>query len=1097
MTGAADRRARLGATHVTTGRAPETIARSARHAGRVARFAIVILVLLGGSGAAVAAQRELVHEADKQEELLAERSATLAEAMVQEVLAGLSGGRALADEDGEVAEDSFIAFTGAVATEAPVSSISFAPTVDRGERAEFEAATGTPIVDRPDGAPAAERASYHPIRWVETDDGSVGPPVGLDIAVSPNLRAPARSARDTGRVVLSEPIDIPDRNRPVVFVIQAVYRAGTPSDADVDGRRAAHAGYLIAVVPGDRLLGTVLSQLDDRVDLAVRDGDETLVASSDFGSGGSTSSFQVAGRTWTVTVVDRRGLASAAPWWIFVATLAVAATIAALGRRTARHEEDTARYVRQGDRIAALARSLAGAGGVAEVARVIDAEVPEAIGAAAVTLGLVDWQARRIEQFFGPGAGSRMLAERQAVVEIDDRIPVARCVREKVPLVLDRIDDWRVESPPEVADDVERTGFGTTVCWPIRDPDDRVVATLSASWARERAVDELQLSGLATIAELVEHTLERARLSDAVQRDAERSARLADLAQAATAAGTTKQLAEMLASRAAEVVGGTGAHMALLDEDGTALRVVHHSGVPPDLARRYAVVKVDDPVPLAAAFATGEPVLLGDPDAIAERVSIPADQLVESGLCAAAALPIVDNSGSPFGALAITWRTPQTFDAPLVATLRTVVDLCATSLTRAWLTDENAARTAALATLARHLSVARTLDEVSETIWTHAAAALDAQAAVVGLVEGDRFRMRVPTTPHGDIAAPYTDLPLDDDFPPLEALRRGAPVTFITPDELPAHDVVRALTDVGIRAGACIPLTTADRRPLGVLSVLWEDPPALDEPLIERLNTVADLAEQTAERARLFDAEHRITQDLQHRVLSPIPQLEQVAIAARYEPATSGVGMGGDWYDTVVLDDERICVVLGDVVGHGIDAIAEMTQIRAVVRTLALAGTPLPEIVARTSAQLRAEGGSYATLFVATIDIARGDLAYVSAGHPPPLLRRPDGTVEILRQGRHPVLGVDLGTRSAGCTDLPVDSTLVAYTDGLIERPGTAIDRAVDELAAQLAGMPMLPPEALADRLLRLHPTDEGHVDDLALVVAHRLSAATPAAVPG
>jgi serine phosphatase RsbU (regulator of sigma subunit) len=258
-----------------------------------------------------------------------------------------------------------------------------------------------------------------------------------------------------------------------------------------------------------------------------------------------------------------------------------------------------------------------------------------------------------------------------------------------------------------------------------------------------------------------------------------------------------------------------------------------------------------------------------------------------------------------------------------------------------------------------------------------------------------------------------------------------------------------------------------------------------DDALMGRITNVADLCGQSAERARLFDAEHRVRRDLQARVLPRIPAVPWLDVAARYRPAAPSVGMGGDWYDGIALDGDRLCLVLGDVTGHGIGAVAEMTQLRTVVHTLAAGGMPLPEILGRTSSALQREGGGYATLVVAVIDRAADSVSYVTAGHPPPIVRRPGGAVEVLRDGHHSVLGVEVAPRPPGRAAFPPGSTLVVYTDGLIERRDTTIDVSIGRLADQVAGMDEPTADALADRLLAANER-EVRTDDLALVVAHR-----------
>src|SRR5690606_13682363 len=158
----------------------------------------------------------------------------------------------------------------------------------------------------------------------------------------------------------------------------------------------------------------------------------------------------------------------------------------------------------------------------------------------------------------------------------------------------------------------------------------------------------------------------------------------------------------------------------------------------------------------------------------------------------------------------------------------------------------------------------------------------------------------------------------------------------------------------------------------GVFIVLWADLPPFDDALVARISTVADLCAQSTERSRLFDAEHRVRRDLQHTVVVRPPAVPGVEAATRHRPAAQTVGMGGNWYDAIALEGDRLCLVVGDVSGHGIGAIAEMTQVRTVVHTLVAGGMPLPEILVRTSAMMQRDQLGYATLLVAVIDPPAG-----------------------------------------------------------------------------------------------------------------------------
>ena len=160
--------------------------------------------------------------------------------------------------------------------------------------------------------------------------------------------------------------------------------------------------------------------------------------------------------------------------------------------------------------------------------------------------------------------------------------------------------------------------------------------------------------------------------------------------------------------------------------------------------------------------------------------------------------------------------------------------------------------------------------------------------------------------------------------------------------------------------------------------------------------------------------------------------------------------MGGDWYDAIALDDRRMCLVVGDVSGHGAGAVATMTQIRTVVHTLVVGGMTLPDVLVRTSAMMQRDGLGYATVLLAVVDLAAGAIDYVTAGHPPALVRQPGGAVH--RADGRPPLGPRHrpGRQAGGLRAVPGGATLVVYTDGLIERRDTEIATSVDELVVRV-----------------------------------------------
>jgi serine phosphatase RsbU (regulator of sigma subunit)/CHASE1-domain containing sensor protein len=996
----------------------------------------VVAVIVIGTTAAWATARGTQENAVQREELVADQTANLVTATVQQLLAAISGVSGLSDRSGHVDEMAFDAYARGAVGASPFQTLAYVTVVPAADRPAFEAAIERPISDVPGGAPAGEREWYLPVQRVTPPLKTTRDLIGLDLATDPVRRGAAEDARDRGSTVITRTVPSQPTGQPAVFLVHPIYLPGTDPNASEADRREALVGYVTTAVTGAALLEAVDTHVADPLGIRIEDvtgstGEQRIVlAESDPApAGGTTVERTAGGRGWRITVDDRQPAGTGARWWILAGTVALALALGVLARRAVRHQREVDRHVAMVERIAAFGRSLTAAGSVDDLSRVVEAEVPAVLGADA---------ARFREQTAGDGAAGSAAPRLPGVV-------VARRITDEA---------------------------GTTV------------ASLEVSWAQGRDLDDLTLASLSTVGEMCGQTLVRARLADAARRNAVSSRLLAGLAEAASTAGTTDQVARKLVERAAEVPGAKSAHIGLLSDDGHALMVVHE-GLGSS-ANRIDVRPLDHPWPIVQAFRRSGPVLLGDLDAVTERFPEIIDGMRAAGLVAVACLPLVGEDGRPFGALSLAWAEPQRFDAELVDVLRTTADLCAASLGRARATDQAQARSSALATLAGHLSASTSFDDVGGAIIEHATPALGADFALVGMVEGDRFHLLAPSGQHLNVLAPYTDIDLDSDFPALISWRQRDLVTFSSLDEVPDATVATDLGRMGLHAGACAPLIGSDGAATGVFVVLWAEPPQFDHALLARISTVADLCAQSAERSRLFDAEHRVRRDLQRSVLPDAPVVEGLDVATRYRPAARSVGMGGDWYDAITLEGGRLCLVVGDVSGHGIGAIAEMTQVRTVVHTLVAGGMPLPEILVRTSAVMQRDALGYATVLVAVVDPQSGSLSYVTAGHPPPLVRRPGGTVDTLTGGRHSVLGIDLVPKPPGYVSFPVGSTLVIYTDGLIERPGTAIDVSIVSLADELRAASTDSADALADHLLGGQATAGTSRDDVALVVARR-----------
>lgn len=208
--------------------------------------------------------------------------------------------------------------------------------------------------------------------------------------------------------------------------------------------------------------------------------------------------------------------------------------------------------------------------------------------------------------------------------------------------------------------------------------------------------------------------------------------------------------------------------------------------------------------------------------------------------------------------------------------------------------------------------------------------------------------------------------------------------------------------------------------------------------------------------------------------------------AVRYQPAVGTLNVCGDWYDLVDLPGDRIAVAVGDVVGHGLEAAGVMGQLRSALSAAArVADGPARALEALGLYARHVAGAESATVVKTYIDWDTHTLTYSSAGHPPPALLHPDGTVTFLDQATDPPLGArpEHIPRPEASTSFIEGATLVLYSDGLIERRDEDIDVGLARLADALVRHGQASPEVLADAVLAdlLPPT--GTTDDTALVI--------------
>ncbi len=246
-----------------------------------------------------------------------------------------------------------------------------------------------------------------------------------------------------------------------------------------------------------------------------------------------------------------------------------------------------------------------------------------------------------------------------------------------------------------------------------------------------------------------------------------------------------------------------------------------------------------------------------------------------------------------------------------------------------------------------------------------------------------------------------------------------------------------------------------------------------------------------------------VVAQLQEALLpTALPLFPQARIAARYMAAGREQLTGGDWFDAIPLAGGTVGLLVGDVVGHGIGALAAMSQLRAVLAELLTAETDLAIVLGRVDGfAARTPALRAATLVLAVLDPAAGALRYVTCGHPAPVIVSKDGTVRFLTPTDGGPLGI--GSLHALATDtLRPGDLLLLYSDGLVNRPGRTLAAGMTDLAAaagDAALSPVLPcgeRATAAERLCELTVeslTRSGYADDVAALAAERLQTPVPA----
>ncbi len=745
---------------------------------------------------------------------------------------------------------------------------------------------------------------------------------------------------------------------------------------------------------------------------------------------------------------------------------------------------------------AALARALT----TEDIAAVVLRESASRLGAVAGAVTLVRPEdpsplSLAASDGFLPG-----VEDRWKDFPIDADIPVGECLRTNDILHYDDREELLARYPDLAGDPSSRDARAAV--WVPVPSGARPAGALNYFFAEPQRFDKPMRELLAAIAAQCGQALERARLleeqniqTERARHAARRLEQLGRLTAVLSNALTEADVVRIFMAHAVPSVGARFWALYDLDPDAGVLTLAraetaHDASLPGELS-------LDDPSGLSEAARTLRPVLWSSErssaggDGADPSLGVAADATAEP--VAWAAVPLVAY-GRGVAVLGLRYDEPPAATAEERPHLAVVGMRCGEALERARLySGERASRfeaqkaaryLAELQATTAALTGSLTAREVGETVLKAALPALGAVRGAVLVSRGDDVEVvaghgrrptsaesrRSPTSVTSTAIASGRVLLIED-------------VTVHPSDS----ENAQILWGPGTAGSLAVHPLQGRTGVVGVLAVGWERPGHPGEDRLGVLATLAVLCGQAVERADLFDRDHAIADTLQRSLLPLLPRrVGRLELESHYRPGALGSQVGGDWFDALVLPDDRVCLIVGDVEGRGVLAASAMGQLRAAFRTLSTTIHDPAALLTTLNQALVAEQSRMATMAVALLEPG-GTLTYAYAGHPPILVRRADGRVEVLEGGRSVPLGVIAHARySDASTELADGSILAMFTDGLVERRGASIDDGIRRAEQALAG-PAESLAAVADRVLALIG-EGGQLDDAAFLIARMVS---------
>ena len=682
-------------------------------------------------------------------------------------------------------------------------------------------------------------------------------------------------------------------------------------------------------------------------------------------------------------------------------------------------------------------------------------------------------------------------------LRLSDPWPITDAIRQRRVIELRDVPDRRaVYDVPERV--WEASGQGALVAVPLV-VRDRVVGALGFTRDDAAALTADERSLVETLAGQAAQALERASLAEADRRARVRAEALQRVATAIATAVSVEDVADAVAEEALELHDASGVTVILVRPDDPATaRVLASRGMV--AAHATSEPTVDLGLGTLTAASIGSATALYAESVEQLEAEWPASARVARALGVGAVACVPFRVGERSGALSVVLAEPRPFGPEERTFLELLATACQQGLERASLYEaERTARTRAdsLHELSSALSGALSPEDVGRAFLDHALGLVSGGTGALMLADAEnRMLVRAAIGGSGTTRGLWLpSVPVDGAFVIATAYRRQEPVAAATRAELEERFPGTAANfGEHARAAYARPLVV-EGRAIGAFGLIFEHEEELTADDERLLATMARLCAQAYERAQLYEREHRIALRLQQALLpEEVVSHPAVAIATRYQAGSELMEVGGDWYDTFALEDGRVGVAVGDVVGRGIEAAASMGRLRSAMAALAFEGTTPGDLITRLGRFAAGPGQvEFATTCYAALEPATGVLRYASAGHPPLLVATPSGESRWLDGGRTgPLVSFPTEHETAeAAAVLEPGSLVLLFSDGLVERRGELLEHGLARLARVARDSVDLPVETVCDRVLGELGVPS-HGDDVVLVVLRTAVTAQP-----